>query len=217
MRPCKPRVTLLVNYWKERTAGEPYTVTVPQEGEYLRHYYNMKTQLAAQNAGQCTGYSCHASVASSDLGDASISVSAHVGSVRPLSSLVNIRVNRKFEDDFLQWLNQTIPEPFMNAIVDTYPSFQYADGTREYGWLNNEWLKQLPRSGHKIEKSAPAVLFTLNQSKWNEEERADYMHYWNHWKLDQNGSVSMTEITINATAIEEWWNGMPGGNPFMVK
>jgi hypothetical protein len=204
-------VTLLVNYWRGKQAGEPYTITVPQEEEYLRHYYALKAQIAAQDAGSCSGYRCHAFLNERDVEDRLISVSPHVRDVRPESSLVPIRVPRKFDDDVRVWINQTLPEQFMNALVDRYPEFSYADGVKEYGYLDSQ-----TGSDRRFESPvSPAVLFELNESGLNEEIKSMNVHYWNHWEINNDGTVSVAFVAANRTAIEDWWRGMPGGNPFL--
>lgn len=203
----------MVNYWRDKQAGEPYTVTVPQEEEYLRHYYSLKAQMAAQDAEACRGYRCHAFVNETPPEDRSISVSPHVRSVRPEPALVPIRIHRRFEDDINIWLNQTLPEPFMNELVDRFPHFRYADGVKEYGAMS---IGPLSGSEHDFENPvSPVALFQLNVSGLNEQVKFAHVHYWNHWRIEHDGSVSVAFVEANSTAIEEWWRGMPGGSPFV--
>jgi hypothetical protein len=221
-------VTLLVNYWKDRKAGEAFTLTLPQEDEYLNHYYRLKEQIKRERrTGGCDGVKCHHQL--TEVIDRSVTISDHVKTVKPSPSLLEIPIGRSFDDDITSWLNQTFPSVYMQAIVDNYPSFVYDDGLRSFGWLHSDWrttpqtsrfIGQLP-GAKKLRfnmKAVPAVLFKLNQSQVVEQYKSKkiHIHYWNHWKLNEvDGTYTMTIVSTNNSAVDEWRRSMPGGDPFL--
>lgn len=88
----KTRLTLLVNYWKDKTAGEPFTPQLPYEGLYLQRFYDLL------------------------LNGPEYRVSPQ------LTDLDRVEVARDFKEDIIEWQQQTLPSNYWEVIQEEVSS-----------------------------------------------------------------------------------------------
>lgn len=181
---CLPRVTLLVNFWRDKTAGEGYTTTTPQEQDYLRHYYYLKRNIP------------------------------HVQHLRDSSlwsSPEAIEFQRQFSDDFLSWKHNEVPDAIMERIAHTYEGFHYHDGKRLYHHKKTTaW--ELPKCNISAFSPAPTVLLKLNPSEVVQnfvDSSGQHFHHWPQWEV-VNGILQLYNVNATADALDAWKRSMPG-------
>jgi len=94
----KTRLTLLVNYWKDKTAGEPFTPQLPYESLYLQRLYDLLLHGPEYRVSP------------------------------QLTELDRIEIARDFKEDIIEWQQQTLPDSYWEAIQDevSNPKVRYA-------------------------------------------------------------------------------------------
>jgi len=178
------RTTLLINYWRYKTAGEVYTPISFTDDAMIRKAKSMSVKSKPNkndDENGDSGFDC-------DGGGDEICANINKPTIVdiPLSSF-----DRHFLEDFLEWRNQTIPDAVTSAKVTT-TSTTTSSRTSIVRYNGKQNL-----SGR--------VHYPLYEN--------DSYSSWIHWKIDPE-SNQITPTTLDYFKVKEWRASMPGGDPF---
>ena len=200
-------MTLLVNYWKDRSAGESYAPSLAQEQIYINYYDGIMAQMRE------TG---------------------RFNKPEVISSLRPIALNRDFNSDFSDWKKQNIPDYLLNSIALRYFMFKYDNGVRVYSaetafedCKNGAASCSIENESHlqdslDIVSESPAVIFRLPESaaaviSRNSEASETYFDYWPKWTYNNaTGLVEMSLVAQGAGfshSTNLFRSSLPGGPP----
>jgi hypothetical protein len=194
-------VTLLVNYWKDKTAGEAFTHRLPQEHLYLHRAHEM-TQTSDQDLHSRLKHSLHQNSSSSDGQSLSQIPSAHTPT--------HLSLPRDFKQDLWQWQQQVLP-PAYRAIIHQRSNSSIlispsqcisialtAASKALYSPLELRILQQQVCSHYQQQgegegeeegeqQSAGVYVFHLPMSSLSQQIRETYsrytIHNWMYWKV----------------------------------
>lgn len=192
---CLPRVTLLVNYWRDKTAGESYTLTIPQEIEYLRHYNLVK-----------------------NIKTAPLNIKHKLVRERWLN-VNDLTFQRAFSSDFMSWKNQVVPSVVMEAIAASHKGFRYNDGVNlfqhNYTTLNEIADAEAVSysSSKNVVDPAPSLLLKLEPSEavlQHAQSTGKHFHHWPTWNIDEYGNLQMYSVDVSPDEMIAWRRSMPG-------
>ena len=110
-------MTLLINYWKDKTAGESFTHVLKQEELYLDHESKLILENN-KNIYQFFDHSSNQNIQSSSSPLKSSFTSESINFNLPISiSPFHIHLNHDFKDFLLEWKQQKVPETIFNSIL----------------------------------------------------------------------------------------------------
>lgn len=202
-KACLPRVTLLVNYWREKSAGESYTTTVPQEVAYQKQYDRI---VESQK--------------NKDLARERDTKNTKGVSDRKWSSLHELEFAREFATDFLSWKNNNVPPVYMEGIASMFQGFSYHDGRLLYTNSSTTPDEEGERATAALTRVPPPGLLLKLHPGDTIQTVADSsglnFDHWPRWGVHE-GMLVMKNVDVKISDLNEWRNSMPGGNPLAEK
>ena len=219
-------MTLLVNYWQNKTAGEDFTHVIPQEELYMRE----ASETMKEEHRQTMKYLYETNLSKSTT-DPSINLPVAVTPTH-----VYMPTNH-FTEDISSWQNQVLPEKYASTLLTMNVSYsrkeQAVDGTispskcfmTALPRVDEEWKSSLnadssalcdnylPSSEHPF---TGGYIFHLARSDLaNALDRDVTTHVINHWSVWNTSSHHESGVqVVVAGEIEEtekWRKTLPGG------
>jgi hypothetical protein len=229
-------VTLLVNYWKEKTAGEEFTHQLPQEELFL----DQGKQISKNNNQFLNSLLESSLVTNNTLRSDDRSWSHFPSAHTP----THIYMSRDFKDDLLDWQQQILPSSYGLSINQLLESMNTSFPDRSViptqcisiaipsSALSTNTEKQLHQFQQKVcslfqqhqSQGQGVYVFHLPISSMNQRIKETYssytMHNWMSWKVsemigEEGDGRNKLEVVPSATTalIDEtikWKEGMPG-------
>jgi hypothetical protein len=213
---------LLVNYWKNKTAGEIFTPILPQEHLYMQQLEQLmhKTRFITRGNITISDISMNGNVNSPN---------AFVNN-QPLSQLreyfpferivIEVKIERDFLSHFISWMNQIIPPDIANFLEDNSHlqalHCSYIIQFASLAELSSILREMYCSEGSDFARDSPVILLTYGQNTAkdianSEGNRHVVYQNWPKWNLNtQTSFVSLTTLDTTAEAQKLWKESLPG-------
>jgi len=229
------RVTLLVNYWRNKTAGESFTHVMPQEEIFMRR----GSEISASEDRRCSRGTTTLSVSgiglSSEGADHSYegdNSNCAITDIPVAFTPSHAYVDRDFADDMHSWQQQTLPEFYSSLLADGSSDIEprrcsdVALSSLLRGSVGSNYsdeMCQIMEEVHNNGRVPPAVIFHLNRNIMKEMCDRDLknlsLHHWTMWTKDDNTVAGYNVVTSNTVDnLMAWRESMPGnGNEDIIE
>ena len=146
-------MTLLVNYWRDKTAGEAFTLTVPQEAAYLNQYEEIKSRNDNEDSKDRRAVN------------------------NRWYDMKEIRVFREFSEDFDYWKQNQVPPLYMEKIASNVDGFWYHDGEKLFTHDSNYPKQNVSAPGVVLKLNSSDIV------QMYAEATGSQYHNWPTWSV----------------------------------